>query len=91
MPTQLLGAPQGWVALKIGCICHAPNQNGHPKPNGARHGMGAKTPFSFKKGVEILSGMQVVGLRMHGVRGYRGEGGYGLLVGGHVVHAWPMG
>ena len=55
MPTQLLGAPQGWVALKIGCICHAPNQNGHPKPNGARHGMGAKTPFSFKKGVEILS------------------------------------
>ena len=55
MPTQLLGAPQGWVALKTGCICHAPNQNGHSKPNGARHGMGAKTPFSFKKGVEILT------------------------------------
>ena len=50
MPTQLLGAPQGWVALKTGCICHAPNQNGHSKPNGARHGMGAKTPFSFKNG-----------------------------------------
>ena len=58
MPTQLLGAPQGWVALKTGCICHAPNQNGHSKPNGARHGMGAKTPFSFKKGVEILSQYQ---------------------------------
>ena len=55
MPTQLLGGPQGWVALKIGCICHAPNQNGHSKPNGARHGMGAKTPFFFKTGVEILS------------------------------------
>ena len=25
-----------------------------PKPNGARHGMGAKTPFPFKKGVGIL-------------------------------------
>ena len=55
MPTQLLGAPQGWVALKTGCICHAPNQNGHSKPNGARHGMGAKTPFSFKKSVVVLS------------------------------------
>ena len=65
MPTQLLGAPQGWVALKTGCICHAPNQNGHSKPNGARHGMGAKTPFSFEKGVEILSpeGLTVRGPR----------------------------
>ena len=55
MPTQLLGAPQGWVALKTGCICHAPNQNGHSKPlDGARHGMGAKTPFSFEKSVGIL-------------------------------------
>ena len=53
MPTQLLGGPQGWVALKIGCISHAPNQNGHPKPNGARHGMGAKTPFPFKKGQRV--------------------------------------
>ena len=25
MPIQLRGGPQGWVALKIGCICHAPS------------------------------------------------------------------
>ena len=48
-------APKGGWPLKWGAFAMPPTQNGHPKPNGARHGMGAKTPFSFKKSVEILS------------------------------------
>ena len=39
----------------MGAFADAPTQSGHPTPNIARCGMGAKTPFSFKKGVEILT------------------------------------
>ena len=39
----------------MGAFAMPPTKMGtYPKPNGKRHGMGAKTPFSFKKGVEIL-------------------------------------
>ena len=31
MPTQLLCGPQGWVALKIGCICCCPHPKWAPK------------------------------------------------------------
>ena len=39
----------------MGTFADVPTQSGHPTPNIARCGMGAKTPFSFKKGVEILN------------------------------------
>ena len=48
-------APKGGWPSKLSAFADAPTQSGHPTPNMARCGMGAKTPFSFKKGVEILN------------------------------------
>ena len=53
LPSGFLAPRVGW-ALNCGAFAAAPAQGGHPKPNMPRCGMGAKTPFSFKKSVEIL-------------------------------------
>ena len=54
LSSNFLAPRVGW-ALNCGAFAAAPAQGGHPKPNMPRCGMGAKTPFSFKKSVEILN------------------------------------
>ena len=69
------------VGRSVWCVCQRPP----PIAKWGVQGRGfAQTMAAFRPN----GGMQIVGLRMHGVRG---EGGYGLHVGGHVAHAWPMG
>ena len=54
-PDWCLAGPWGWVALGLWGICCCPRSKWAPKPQHARCGMGAKTPFSCFRGVEILN------------------------------------
>ena len=60
MPTQLLGGPQGWVALKIGCICHAPTKMGTQSPTGKGMAWVPKHHFPCKR---VLGFLPVGGTR----------------------------